>query len=308
MRIANCNYGRWGRRSWVALCLAFLACGCTPAEKRKWDKLFSTPMINWFEPQKDKIVGEKEAWTIECNAYEGPNRRKFANKMVTLLMDMPDLDADEVSVQHDAEQSRVFYGTYMLNYIEARADGDTHAKGDAVVQLNDEIKRDLNFIKQLAWGDQYPFISAIPKLKPTFDVVGPSEWDLQEASGYYTLHVGVTYPTPTLSEYKEAAVEWVKDLRNRGYEAYYYHDPDQPRTSICVGTFGQDAIIVDSKGRRSYSAAVNALRSREELGFNLENGTKVFRSARNPKTGATARMPNRSFLVEIPKRAELSRK
>ncbi|MCG8404121.1 MAG: hypothetical protein MI923_02875 [Phycisphaerales bacterium] len=297
-------FSSWGIRSLSVLC--FFACGCTPAEKQEWDRLFSEPLFKhpWWSP-KPTIVGEEEAWTIECNAYEGPNRRKFANKMVTLLMDMPDLIPDEVSVQHDAERSRVYYGTYMLNYVEARTDGDSHTKGDSVVQLNDAIKRDLKFIKQLAWGDQYPFFNAIPMLKPTHDV-GPSEWDLRDANGIYTLNVGVTYPTPNLAEYKEAAIEWVKDLRKRGYEAYYYHDPDKPRTSVCVGTFGEDAFFVDSEGRRTYGASVQALRKREELGFNLENGAKVFRSARNPKTGATARMPNRSFLVKIPKRTELS--
>ena len=115
----------WGIRALSFFCLALLASGCTQAEKREWERLFSTPLFPGLLPkQPAKIVGKEEAWTIECNAYEGSNRRKFANKMVTLLMDMPDLIPDEVSVQHDGERSRVYYGTYMLNYVEARTDGD----------------------------------------------------------------------------------------------------------------------------------------------------------------------------------------
>ena len=144
--------------------------------------------------------------------------------------------------------------------------------------------------------------------------VGPPEWDIRNASGVYTLNVGITYSTQTLKNYKQAAIEWVKDLRNRGYEAYYYHDPDKPQTSICVGSFGEDAVRIqkwvepngEARVRRVYTPDVESLQRKEEFRFNLENGARIFRSSRDPKTGAMARMPNKSFLVKIPKNDEAS--
>ncbi|MFQ5422439.1 MAG: hypothetical protein ACE5F9_00500 [Phycisphaerae bacterium] len=127
---------------------------------------------------------------------------------------------------------------------------------------------------------------------------GPPEWDLRSAKGAYTLHVGVTVNTPTLHNYKQAAVDWVRDLRDRGYEAYYYHAPDKPRSDICVGTFGRDALVEVSPGHHTYSQAVLRLQSEAEFRWKLENGRKI--SKRRAGTEGNP-MPNQSFLVRIPK-------
>ena len=251
-------------------------------------------------------VGDKETWTIECNAYTGENSSEMADRMAGLLERVADFDARKVSVRHEKDRSCVYYGEYALGYVQAQTDSEEHSKGDVYIELNDAIKHDLRLVRQLSIGEQFPFFSARAIPKPTDDV-GPPEWDLCNAKGAYTLHVGVTYNTPTMHTYKQAAVEWVKALRADGYEAYYYHSPDEPRSSICVGSFGDDALIQwqetvdDQKMTRSrYSDAVEALRAKGDFAFNLENGAKVFRTARNPKTGETARMPNKSFLVRIP--------
>ncbi len=250
-----------------------------------------------------------EEWTIECNAYESPNHREVSEQMGDLLRRVGELDARQVSVQHGEQASRVFFGNYRLKYVSARVNGDTRAEGEAIPQFTDQINRDLSFIRSLSLDGQYPFFSARRIPKPLPDE-GPREWDLRNASGAYTLHVGVTYRTPGLDNYKQAAVEWVRDLRSRGYEAYYYHDPDKPLSDICVGTFGEDAVTVhkiaknqdEVEVKTENSPEVTALQSKEELCWNLENGAKVFRSARDSQTGAVARMPNKSFLVRIPQR------
>jgi hypothetical protein len=130
--------------------------------------------------------------------------------------------------------------------------------------------------------------------------IGPPQWDLRNARGSFTLQVGVTYGTPTLADYKTAAIEWVKDLRSRGYEAYYFHDPERPQTSICVGTFGDNSFFRDKKGRTGYSEAVKKLQMQDQFKYNLENGHIIYRLAQNPDTGKKERIPNWSFLVKIP--------
>lgn len=279
----------------ILLLLASLPCGCSTAEREEWDRAWSKP---WFGGSSG--IGKPEPWTIECNAYEGPNRRAMADRMATLLKKVPELPTDDVWVEHTQKQSRVFCGVYPLRYVEAETDGKDRLRGDVIIRLNDRVKRDLAFVRQLALGEEHPFFSARPIRKPIPDV-GPPEWNLRNAKGVYTLNVGITYPSPTLHNYKEAAVAWVRDLREHGHEAYYYHDPDKPRTSICIGTFGEDAFQRDSRGRKGYGSAVKALQSKDQFKYNLENGYKVYKVAMNRETSRKERIPNYSFLVKIPR-------
>jgi hypothetical protein len=255
-------------------------------------------------------IGDTEVWTIECNDYTGLGCREMADRMAKALKGVASLDPGSVSVLHGESQSRVLYGKYRLEYVRAEVDSESHAKGDVYIKFSDQINRDLAYIRSLAIGEQFPFFSARRIPQPTEDV-GPPEWDLRNARGVYTLNVGVTYGTPTLHDYKKAAVEWVKALRDEGYEAYYYHSPDEPRSSICVGTFGSDALVEwyetvggERQHRTRYSDAVEALRARSDFQYNLENGHRTYRKAVNEESGTSARMPNRSFLVKIPREEE----
>ncbi|MBX3394609.1 MAG: hypothetical protein KF841_04490 [Phycisphaerae bacterium] len=242
----------------------------------------------------------REIWTIECNAFEGKGRRETADRLATMLKKVDRIDARRVSVEHGEQSSKIFYGEYPLRYVEARTDGKEKTRGDLVIELSDEIKRDLRFIRELAFGEQYPFFSARMIPKPE-SFVGKPEWDLKNAKGVYTLNVGVTYPTATLHDYKQAAYLWVEDLRKRGYEAYYYFATDKSQASICVGTFGEDAFVIDPSGRRGYSPKVKSLQAREEFKYNLENGHPVYNLVRNPETNRREKIPNYSFLARIPR-------
>ncbi|MBN2563430.1 MAG: hypothetical protein JXQ75_21120 [Phycisphaerae bacterium] len=283
-------------------CAGLAASGCRQADKDRWDEFVAKMGGSGSSDGGlfgSRRAGEQEVWTIECNAYRGPQRRVMADRMASALKRVGELRSGKVAVEHRKNQSVVYYGEYKLKYVEAKVDSASHAKGDVVIELNDAIQRDLQFIKTLALGEAYPFFSARPLPKPIEDV-GPAEWDLRSAKGVYTLQVGVTYNTPTLHDYKQAAVEWVKALRAEGHEAYYYHDPDKPRSSVCVGTFGEDALVDSGDGKTRYSDAVNALRKQGDFMYNLENGHKIYKRAPNSETGRIERMPNWSFLVRIP--------
>lgn len=278
-------------------------------DKERWNEFWATEKNSDSRSATGRRVGESEVWTIECNSYEGPERREMADKMAEALQRVRDLRSNDIWVEHSENHSCVFYGNYKLRYFQTKVDGESHVEGDVIIKLNNEIKRDMRYIKTLAFGDKYPFFSARAIAKPIRDV-GPSEWDLRNAKGAYSLHVGITYNTPNLQNYKQAAIEWVKDLRRRGHEAYYYHDPDKPQTSICVGTFGEDAVTEydapqnpnepKTTARRRYSEAVLQLRSQEEFMWNLENGHKISRG-KTGEDGKPVMMANESFLVPIPK-------
>ncbi len=294
----------------LACVAAGFGCGGTHEERvRAWDDAFGGGGSG-----SGRRVGDAEVWTIECNAYEGSRREAMADGMAGALKRVSQLRSQAVWVTHGDDQSCVYYGKYKLRFVEAQVDSDAHSRGDAYVKLNKEIRRDLQFIKTLAVGEKHPFLQARPIPKPLEDV-GPSEWDLRNAKGVYSLQVGVTYNTPSLHNYKQAALEWVRVLRQEGHEAYYYHAPDEPRSCVFVGTFSEDALIVwqetvphEATGtvqnvrRARYSEGVNALRAQGDFAYNLENGHRMYRKMRNEKTGKTARMPNASFLVKIPHR------
>ncbi len=294
----------------VACVATGLGCGGTHEDRvRAWEEAFDEGGSG-----SGRRVGETEVWTIECNSYKGSRREAMADGMAKALKRVRQLRPKDVWVEHGDEQSCVYYGQYKLKYVEAQVGSDTRSRGDAYVKLNKEIRRDLQFIKTLAVGEKHPFLQSRPIPKP-LENVGPSEWDLREAKGVYSLQVGVTYNTPTLHNYKKAALDWVRVLRKEGHEAYYYHDPDEPRSCVYVGTFGENALIewhesvpheetgtLQSVRRARYSDAVKALRAQADFRYNLENGHRMYRKMRNEKTGETARMPNGSFLVKIPRR------
>lgn len=248
---------------------------------------------------------DREVWTIECNQFEGEKHRETADQLATMLKRVDRINPNRVWVEHDEGSSSVFYGEYKLQFKEAQTDSADHVKGDMVIELSDEIKNDLRFIRELSVGNQFPFFSARPRPKPV-PFTGKPEWNLENANGLYTLNVGVTFPTPTLHDFKQAAYLWVEDLRKRGYEAYYYFSPEKSQASICVGTFGPEAFVLDAQGRKGYSPKVKALQQKEEFQFNLENGYKVYNWVTNPDTRKRERVPNYSFLGEIPKRQDIT--
>jgi hypothetical protein len=287
----------------IALAMPIIiVCACGETDQKRWDDFWGPKKGGGRVSLLGKRAGDTEEWTIECNEYRGGARREMADSMATALKAVSALSKRPIWTEHAEESSRLFCGSYTLKYSTPKPGSAGKPSAEPEIQLNDAIRHDLDLIRGLAIGDKYPFFSARPRPKPLPDE-GPTEWDLRNAKGVYTLNVGVTQSTPTLHNYKEAAVEWVKDLRQRGYEAYYYHSPDRPITSICVGTFGEDAVTVGSDRVPHYSQTVLALREKEEFKYNLENGAITYKSATAPD-GKHARVANESFLVKIPKKAD----
>jgi hypothetical protein len=268
--------------------------GCNQDEQRKWDDFWKLDSGGLGHR-----AGDCDTWTIECAEFRGQGRSMTADRLAASLKRVDGFDETQVVVSHDGQRSRVLYGEYSLRYVEATVDKQSQAKGDVVVELSPKIKQDLATIRSLAIGDRYPFLTARPIAKPS-QSVGPKEWDLRNARGDYTLHVGVTFNTREMHNYQEAAVEWVKALRDEGHEAYYYHDPDQGKSDICVGTFGKDALVDTGGGKKGFSDAVKALRDKSDFKYNLENGSKISRLGTD-ENGKRVNMPNWSFLVKIPR-------
>jgi hypothetical protein len=239
---------------------------------------------SWFGPSGG------EEWQIECGIFSSDEHRRTAEELAGGLRTVKSLRADRVRVVHEEGRSVIYYGDYRLK---------RDPKSDMIV-FSDEINKDVRFIRTLAPVEgQYPFLAARPvpkKVESGDPKAGPPEWNLANARGYYTLQVGVTYNTADFHERIEAAVEWARDLRSRGHEAYYYHDTN--RSYVTVGTFDESAATVGPDGRQQYSEAVRALRTKEEFAYNLENGMKAVTIQPDG-----TRAVNQSFLVRIPQKS-----
>ncbi|MBS3821541.1 MAG: hypothetical protein KGY81_07250 [Phycisphaerae bacterium] len=96
----------------------------------------------------------------------------------------------------------------------------------------------------------FPYAMVIPMPGPA---PGPPEWDLrnvEDPNAYYTVLVAVEYDVPEEDYfgYKKRIVDYTRELREMGYEAYYHVVGD--KGLVCVGTFPQSALrTVEQKVR-----------------------------------------------------------
>lgn len=85
---------------------------------------------------------------------------------------------------------------------------------------------------------------------------GPPQWRLADAPGDHTVLVAIFYnvldATPPYLNRKQDAVDYCKELRNQGLEAYYHHGPVQ--SSVTIGAFPKEAIgyISQPNGKGSF--------------------------------------------------------
>ena len=79
---------------------------------------------------------------------------------------------------------------------------------------------------------------------------GPPEWNLRNAKGAYTLVIATFYDVPDANYFgrKANAVEYCRQLRQGGQEAYYLHGPVV--SSVTIGTFPESALGMANIGGR----------------------------------------------------------
>ncbi len=161
------------------------------------------------------------------------------------------------------------------------------------------------------------------------DPVAPAEWNLAgaRAKGYYSLQVGVYKDSPQRKVY---AVDAVREARQQGYEAYYFHGPTS--SSVCIGVWPESAVkkpqvkprspndvlmvvppsvsmpqdLVTPDGKpievlqeRTEILDASLLATMQKFPIMAVNGLENFTS-RDGRTGDVKKIQYRSFLVVIP--------
>ncbi len=98
-------------------------------------------------------------------------------------------------------------------------------------------------------------------------------FELSNNPGDYTLQVGFYSPDRGGPDYQKTAERITQTLRQQGYEAYFFHDPQVKRSHICVGVFYESDLINYEDGSRGYTEKIYKLQ--DIFPYNLDNGDVV---------------------------------
>lgn len=168
-------------------------------------------------------------WTILCDSVEGPAHVQDATILKARLIQASGM-ADWYII-HGEQDSKIYYGYYRAfdNHAEKlRAEQDRARISVLTDRLGNRLLR----------GGVLVSVAAP-------DPVSPPEWNILNSpkNAYWTLEVA------TFSgnlQRKEAAVQAVRELRERGQPGYYYHGPTA--SSVLVGAWPREAVLEQNNG------------------------------------------------------------
>ena len=135
--------------------------------------------------------------------------------------------------------------------------------------------------------------------------IGPAEWNLSIAaeSAYYSLLVAIFRDDPENNYVgrRRFAVDYCRQLRKGGYEAYFYHAPAV--SHVTIGAFGEKAVTIRKKPRGE-TLEINdpAIKSlQKDFEFLALNGMSIDEVIRDRQTGKQIRMARKNtYLIRVP--------
>ncbi len=135
--------------------------------------------------------------------------------------------------------------------------------------------------------------------------VGPAEWDLINVpdSAYYSLLVAVFRDDPKKNYVgrRRFAVDYCRELRKSGYEAYFYHG--QAVSHVTIGAFGTKSVSV-KKSPRGEIVKINDPKIKslqKDFEFLALNGRSIDEFVLDGKTRKRIRLPRKkTYLICVP--------
>jgi hypothetical protein len=245
----------------------------------------------------------KGQYTILLETQHGPfsfEKVKTYREIIASNTGWP--ESDLLLVRNEREQTAsLYYGTF---------DG-FDAAVDRLLDIR-KIKTDR--------GNK-PFSRGLVQVVPAPGTqIGPKQWNLENAKGDFTLCVGKWHNMPDKNFFlrRENAVLHCKRLRDKGYEAYYFHGDLESIVTVGLFQAGEVRIRRDRNGRQeitSVSPRIRKLQADPEVGRFLENGwnqqdvTVLLDARGTPRLDATGepirqKTPIRSFLVYHPSKRD----
>jgi len=161
----------------------------------------------------------------------------------------------------------------------------------------------LNRAQRFQTSDGYrPFAPAM--IVPLPIEAGPPEYDLTRANGTYTLVVAQFYDVPEAKYIGRAkfALDYCKQLRDEGHEAYYHHQGIN--SYVTIGAFPAEAYRMmrtptgQATKRLYYSPELKALM--KEFPILIVNGRAQYERSTGTKVAKGGRMAVTSYVMDIP--------
>lgn len=275
------------------------------------------------ETQESRPVPPRDAqWTIYCRTLTGPNHVREARRLRDHLMETTGLK--QWYLVHGSTETTLYHGYY-------------RAFDDPTDPATRQAQRELEQVQQLRDpSGRRLFRQAFFVGIDAGDPEAPSEWNLLNSGGYYTLEIGVY--TGSI-ERKQAAVDAVREARAQGIPAYYYHGENA--SSVCIGAWGPEAAetaapVVNDDSRKTVVVATDRptgkmadtlrqfqqsdkmitvapqfipkdptmIEMMKRFPHRYINGEVHMSRIRDPKTGRIIEVPDPSFLVMVPKRSQ----
>jgi len=174
------------------------------------------------QPKASAIPTDAQ-FTIYCQGFDGPNHVELANNMKAQLLKATPMK--DWYVIHEDAHSVLYYGFY-------RAIDDSDPK-DAQRARNDV--RDIQGVSGTDGERLFAHCYLVEVTTP--DPQAPTEWNLTNANGYWSLQIAAYKDSPKRKEY---AVDAVREARKQGIPAYFYHGPTA--SSVCVGAWPRSAV------------------------------------------------------------------
>ncbi|MEA2710934.1 MAG: hypothetical protein QOF78_3535 [Phycisphaerales bacterium] len=164
-------------------------------------------------------------WTLYCQAIAGPAHVEQAQAVKEQLVQTKMKDW---YVLHQDAESVLYYGFY-----RTISDSDPKDKKEGERAKRDRLA--ISGMQDQQGNRIFDHVFFVQVAAP--DPNAPPEWNLLNATGYFTLQIAA-YKDDT--KRKEAAVEAVREARAQGIEAYYYHG--ETVSSVCIGAWPRSAV------------------------------------------------------------------
>jgi hypothetical protein len=172
----------------------------------------------------------------------------------------------------------------------------------------DEARSDLKKVKAFRTPVGVPlYAKAIVMALPGKDV-GPPEWNLENARGAYSLCVATFQDAPEEKYFgrKQFAVDYCKQLRDKGVEAYYRHGEMQ--SAVTVGAFPESSVqmvkeVQPGKGyveRPILGSDIQQMM--RKFPYTAVNGRQEITKFKNPQTEQVVKQITPSQVVKIPEK------
>lgn len=163
-------------------------------------------------------------YTVYCATLVGQDHVARAKKLRADLVQSTKMP-DWYLVQGDG-QTTLYYGYY--REIDEQVDPKEGTRAQ-----NDRRK----VASLLAANGERLFNGVLLVALETTDPTAPAEWNLENATGAYTLEIAAFVDA---AHRKQDAVEVVKAARAQGYEAYYFHGPNA--SLVCIGAWPETSV------------------------------------------------------------------